>query len=144
MASKRKFWLRHRTMARGRRDGILIAGGGLAGALAALAMARHRPDVPVLIVEEAETFGGTGMRCFSDTELGEDGAGLIGAERLARWPGIYLSFPGMNRNLKLDWSGFGGSDLHRALGETLDPKQYRLGTKIVAVGEGALVLDGGG
>jgi 2-polyprenyl-6-methoxyphenol hydroxylase-like FAD-dependent oxidoreductase len=42
-------------MARGRRDGIVIAGGGLAGSLAALAMARHRPDVPLLIIEEAET-----------------------------------------------------------------------------------------
>jgi lycopene beta-cyclase len=49
----------------------------------------------------------------------------------------------MNRNLRLDWSGFGGADLHRALVETLDPKQYRLGTRIVAVREDALVLDGG-
>jgi lycopene beta-cyclase len=130
-------------MARGRRDGILIAGGGLAGALTALAMARHRPDVPLLIVEEAETFGGAGMRSFSDAELGEDGADLIGAQKVARWPGIYLSFPGMNRNLRLGWSGLGGGDLHRALIETLDAKQYRLGTRIVAVREDALVLDGG-
>jgi len=130
-------------MARGRRDGIVIAGGGLAGALAALAMARHRPDVPLLIVEETETFGGTGIRTFADAELGRDGAGLIGAEAIARWPGIYLSFPGMNRNLRIDWSGFGAVDLHRALVETLDPKQYRLGTRVVAVREDALVLDGG-
>ena len=130
-------------MARGRRDGILIAGGGLAGALAALAMARHRPDVPLLIVEEGETFGGTGFRSFADAELGEAGADLIGAEAILRWPGYYLSFPGMNRNLRLDWSGFGGADLHRALVETLDPKQYRLGTRIVAVREDALVLDDG-
>ncbi|HTU09397.1 MAG TPA: lycopene beta-cyclase CrtY [Allosphingosinicella sp.] len=130
-------------MARGRRDGIVIAGGGLAGALAALAMARHRPDVPLLVIEEAETFGGTGIRTFSDAELGSDGAGLIGAEAIARWPGIYLSFPGMNRNLRIDWSGFGAIDLHRALVETLEPKQYRLGTKVVAVREDALVLDGG-
>ncbi len=130
-------------MARGRRDGIVIAGGGLAGSLAALAMARHRPDVPLLIIEEAETFGGTGVRTFSDAELGGDGAGLIGAEAIARWPGIYLSFPGMNRNLRIEWSGFGAVDLHRALVETLDPKQYRLGTKVVAVREDALVLDGG-
>ena len=34
-------------------------------------------------------------------------------------------------------------DLHRAMVETLDPKQYRLGTKVVAVREDALVLDGG-
>jgi lycopene beta-cyclase len=130
-------------MARGRRDGILIAGGGLAGALAALAMARHRPDVPLLIVEEAETFGGGGVRSFSDAELGEDGAGLIGAGAIARWPGIYLSFPGMNRNLRLNWSGFSGMALHQALVETLDARQYRLGTKIVAVREDAIVLDDG-
>lgn len=130
-------------MARARRDGIVIAGGGLAGALAALAMARHRPDVPLLIIEEAETFGGTGIRTFSAAELGEDGTRLIGAEAVARWPGIYLSFPGLNRNLRLDWAGFGGVDLHRALVEMLDPKQYRLGTRVVAVREDALVLDGG-
>lgn len=130
-------------MARGRRDGIVIAGGGLAGALAALAMARHRPEVPLLIIEEAETFGGTGIRTFSNAELGRDGAGLIGAEAIARWPGIYLSFPGLNRKLRIDWSGFGAVDLHRALVETLDPKQYRLGTRVVAVREDALVLDGG-
>ena len=130
-------------MARGKRDGIVIAGGGLAGAMAALAMARHRPDVPLLIIEEAETFGGTGIRTFSDAELGGAGANLLGAEALARWPGIYLSFPGMNRNLRIDWSGFGAIDLHRALVEVLDPKQYRLGTKVVAVREDALVLDGG-
>lgn len=143
MASPRKFWLGHNVMARGRRDGILIAGGGLAGALAALAMARHRPDVPLLIVEEAETFGGTGMRSFSDAELGADGADLIGAGRLKRWPGIYLSFPGMNRNLRLDWSGFDAMELHRALIEVLDARQYRLGTRIVAVREDAIVLDDG-
>jgi lycopene beta-cyclase len=130
-------------MARGKRDGIVIAGGGLAGALAALAMARHRPDVPLLIIEEAETFGGTGIRTFSNAELGKDGAGLIGAEAIARWPGIYLSFPGMNRNLRIDWSGFGAVDLHQALVDRLDPKQYRLGTKVVAVREDTLVLDGG-
>ena len=61
-------------MARGRRDGILIAGGGLAGCLAALAMARFRPEVPLLIVEERETFGGEGYRLFADAELDEDGA----------------------------------------------------------------------
>jgi lycopene beta-cyclase len=130
-------------MARGRRDGIVIAGGGLAGSLAALAMARHRPDVPLLIIEEAETVGGTGIRTFSGAELGDEGAALIGGEAIARWPGIYLSFPGLNRNLRVDWSGFGAVDLHRALVETLAPKQYRLGTRVVAVREDALVLDGG-
>jgi lycopene beta-cyclase len=130
-------------MARGRRDGIVIAGGGLAGALAALAMARHRPDVPLMIVEEGETFGGQGVRSFTDAELGQDGAELIGPLAVERWPGFYVAFPGFSRNLGIAYAGFGAVDLHRALVETLDPKNYRLGVKVVAVREDALVLDGG-
>jgi lycopene beta-cyclase len=130
-------------MARGRRDGILIAGGGLAGSLAALAMARHRPEVPLLIVEERETFGGEGFRTFTEAELGEDGAALAGALAIDRWPGFYTAFPGFSRKLKADMAGFGPGDIHRAMTQALKPKNYRLGTKVVAVREDSLVLDGG-
>ena len=78
MAEGRPIAVQPAAMARGRRKGILIAGGGLAGSLAALAMARFRPEVPLLIVEERETFGGDGYRTFADAELGQDGAELIG------------------------------------------------------------------
>src|SRR3954470_953646 len=130
-------------MARGRRDGILIAGGGLAGSLAALAMARHRPEVPLLIVEERETFGGEGYRSFSEAELGEGGAALIGPLAIDRWPGFYVAFPGFTRKLRADYGGFGAEEIHRAMVAALAPKQYRLGTKVVAVREDSLVLDGG-
>src|SRR3954470_18368320 len=130
-------------MARGRRDGILIAGGGLAGSLAALAMARHRPEVPLLIVEERETFGGEGYRSFSEAELGEDGAALAGPLAIDRWPGFYVAFPGFSRKLRVEMAGFGAEDIHRAMTQALKPKSYRLGTKVVAVREDALVLDGG-
>ena len=130
-------------MARGRRDGILIAGGGLAGSLAALAMARHRPEVPLLIVEERESFGGEGFRTFTDAELGEEGAALVGPLAIDQWPGFYLALPGASRKLKGEMGGFGPEDLHRAMVQALQPKSYRLGTKVVAVREHALVLDGG-
>jgi lycopene beta-cyclase len=130
-------------MARGRRDGILIAGGGLAGSLAALAMARHQPDMPLLIVEERATFGGDAYRHFADAELGEDGAELIGPLAIDRWPGFYVAFPGFSRKLKAEYGGFGPDDIHRAMIQALQPKQYRLETKVVAVREDALVLDGG-
>jgi len=130
-------------MARGRRDGIVIAGGGLAACMAALAMARLRPDVPLLIVEEAATFGGEGYRTFADAELGQDGAELLGPLAVERWPGFYVAFPGFSRKLKAEWAGLAADGLHRTMVETLDPKQYRLGTKVVAVREDALVLDGG-
>jgi len=130
-------------MARGRRDGILIAGGGLAGSLAALAMARYRPEVPLLIVEERGTFGGEGYRTFSEAEFGQDGAELVGPLAIDRWPGFYVAFPGFSRKLKAEMAGFGPDDIHRAMTQALAPKSYRLGTKVVAVREDALVLDGG-
>jgi lycopene beta-cyclase len=130
-------------MARGRRDGIVIAGGGLAACLAALAMARLRPEVPLLIVEEAERFGGEGYHHFPIEEVGEGGAMLLEPMPLRRWPGFHVVFPGLTRNLKADWAGFAAADLHKLMVETLDPKQYRLGAKVVAVRQDALVLDGG-
>ncbi|MDQ8756715.1 lycopene beta-cyclase CrtY [Sphingosinicella sp. LHD-64] len=130
-------------MPRGKRDGILIAGGGTAGCLAALAMARLRPDVPILIVEERDTFGGSRERLLFDVELATDEAELVAPLAARRWPGFYVAFPGFSRKLKGDLMAFGAAALHRAMIETLQPDQYRLGTKVVAVREDALVLDGG-
>jgi lycopene beta-cyclase len=130
-------------MPRGRRDGILIAGGGTAGCLAALAMARWRPDVPFLIVEERDRFGGSRERLLFDAELGTDEAELVAPLVTQRWPGFYVAFPGSSRKLKGDLSAFGAGALHDAMVATLAPDQYRLGTKVVAVREDALVLDGG-
>ncbi|HST37202.1 MAG TPA: lycopene beta-cyclase CrtY [Allosphingosinicella sp.] len=130
-------------MARGKRNGILIAGGGLAGCLAALALARHRPDVPFLIVEEDETFGGEAYRLFADADLHGDARDLLEPVVTNRWPGFYTVFPGFSRKLKAEQSGFAAADLHAHMMETLTEKQYRLGTRVVAVREDALVLDGG-
>lgn len=130
-------------MARGRRDGILIAGGGLAACLAALALARFRPEVPFLIVEEEETFGGRDYRLFADADLDDDGRDLLSPLIAERWPGFYVAFPGFSRKLKAEQSGFAAEDLHAEMVAALKPDQYRLGIKVVAVREDALVLDGG-
>ncbi len=130
-------------MARGRRQGILIAGGGLAGSLAALAMARLRPDVPLLIVEERDRFGGDCFHHLFTDELDREAQTLLAAIPGHRWPGFYLAFPGLARNLKGTIGGFAPEALHETMVATLRPDQYRLGTRIVAVREDALVLDGG-
>lgn len=130
-------------MARGRREGVLIAGGGVAGCLAALALARHRSDVPVLIVEERDTFGGPGFHHYFEDELDEEGRALVDDLAAARWPGFYVAFDAYSRKLKAPCGGIDGPALHRAMIETLAPNQYRLGVKVVAVREDALVLDGG-
>ena len=93
-------------MARGRRQGVLIAGGGVAGSLAALALARHRPEVPLLIVEERDRFGGDCFHyLFTDEIDGREQALLASIPGLS-WPGFYLAFPGLARKLKGAIGGF--------------------------------------
>jgi lycopene beta-cyclase len=108
-----------------------------------LALVRFRPEINLMIVEEGETFGGKDYRSFPDAEFGQDGAELIGPLAIDRWPGYYVAFPGFSRKLRAEWSGFGAEEIHRALTSALDPRQYRLGTRVVAVREDSLVLDGG-
>jgi len=130
-------------MARGKRQGVLIAGGGTAGCLAALALARFRPDVPLLIVEEKEKFGGDCFQLLYPAEAEGKGQALLAAIDGQGWRGFYLAFPDKMRKLKGAIGGFEPDALHRAMLANLSPDQYRLGTKIVAVREDALVLDGG-
>lgn len=130
-------------MARGKRKGILIAGGGLAGSLAALAMARLRPEVPLLIVEERDRFGGDRFRSVFGKPLGEEGRALIMPLLDHLWPGYFTAFPGESRKIKAAFGGFQPEAVHREVVAALKPDQYRLGTKVVAVRDDALVLDGG-
>ena len=130
-------------MARGKRAGVLIAGGGLAGCLAALALARLRPEVPLMIVEERTRFGGEGFHYLFDAEAEGADPALMEPLVTHRWPGFYAAFPGINRKLKAGMTGFDSETVHQAMLATLRPDQYRLGTRVVAVRSDALELDGG-
>jgi lycopene beta-cyclase len=122
---------------------VLIAGGGVAGCLAALALARLRPDVPLLIVEARDRFGGEGYHHLFQSELDEAERALAAILVERGWPGFYVAFPGLSRKLKASIGGFGPEALHRAMVATLRPDQYRLATRIVAVRPDALELEGG-
>ncbi|HET9354143.1 MAG TPA: lycopene cyclase family protein, partial [Sphingomicrobium sp.] len=84
-------------MVKGKREGLLIAGGGLAGCLAALAMATRRPEVPILLVEEGESFGGNHIWSFFDEDVEEGGRELIAPLVSHRWQGYYVAFPEHSR-----------------------------------------------
>lgn len=130
-------------MATGKRDGLLIAGGGLAGSLAALAMARARPDVPILLVEEGEAFGGEHNLAFFESDIDEPDRWLAEPLIGKRWPGYYLAFPNRTRKVKADLASIAPDTIHKAVLEMLRPDQYRLGARIVAVRENGLILQGG-
>ncbi len=131
-------------MNKGKRDGLLIAGGGVAGSLAAIAIARTRPEIPLLLVEEADRFGGAErLFCFLEEDVDDEAWALLEPLVSTRWPGYYTAFPGQSRKFKAGVAAIRSTDIDRAVREALRPDQYRLGTKAVAVRDNELVLLGG-
>jgi lycopene beta-cyclase len=122
---------------------LLIAGGGVAGSIAALAMAKLRPDVPFLLVGEEAHFGGDRTLFLLDDALGDEEKQLAAPLTAQAWPGHYAAFPGRSRKLGLACRALTPELIDQAVRETLRPDQYRLDSKIVAVRDQSLLLNGG-
>lgn len=130
-------------MMRGRKYALVIAGGGLAGSLAALAMARLRSDVPILLVGEEEKFGGDRTIFLLDDALAPQDRDFVLPLAEARWNGFYTAFPGRSRKLKLACLALSPERIDAAVRETLRPDQYRQSARIVAVRDQSVLLQGG-
>jgi lycopene beta-cyclase len=79
---------------------IMIVGGGLAGGLIALALARLRPDVAMHVLEAGPTLGGNHRWSWFDSDLSDGGRRLLDAFETTRWDDGYdVRFPGFSRTL---------------------------------------------
>lgn len=78
---------------------LLIAGGGLAGGLIALALTARRPEVRLTIVEAGDTLGGNHVWSFFDSDIREEERALIAPLISHHWEGNAVRFPDHARNL---------------------------------------------
>jgi lycopene beta-cyclase len=130
-------------MAKGRNHGLLIAGGGVSASLAALAMARLRPEVPMMLVPEGEGLGGTRTLLLFDEGLSDEERDLVAPLITDTWDAVYTAFPGKSRKLKLTCYAITPERIEAAVREALKPEQIRVEDKIVAVRDTSLLLHGG-
>jgi lycopene beta-cyclase len=130
-------------MARGKNHGLLIAGGGAAAALAALAMARLRPDVPMLLVGETPQAGGGRTLFFLDEQVSEEERDFLAPLIARSWDGFYVAMPGRSRKLMLRCHAVTGGAVDDAVREGLTSERYRPDCRIVAVRDDSLLLHGG-
>jgi lycopene beta-cyclase len=122
---------------------LVIVGGGLAGCLAALALAGRRPDVQFLLVEAGERFGGKHIWSFFDGDVGEDERALLAPMIARRWDDHEVRFPGRKRRLGFGYNSVRSADLDRHVRSALTPDRYRLRAPVASVGEDHVLLDGG-
>jgi lycopene beta-cyclase len=77
---------------------LVIVGGGLAGGLAAIALATRRPDLPVILIEAGATIGGNHLWSFFDSDVAPGHRWLVDPLISHRWTGYDVRFPDYDRN----------------------------------------------
>ncbi|HEX6375653.1 MAG TPA: lycopene cyclase family protein [Allosphingosinicella sp.] len=129
-------------MRRGKNHGLLIAGGGVAGSFAALAMARLRPEAAMALVGEEVRFGGGSAMLVLDAGLSAEARALLGPVATRRWNACYVALPSRSRKLKLACHLVTAEAIHLALGDALPEGRLRT-AKVVAIRDDSLLLPGG-
>ena len=123
--------------------GLVIAGGGLAGSLLALALATRRPDVPLLVIEGGDCFGGDHIWSWFDSDVEPAQRALIEPFTDHHWDGHFVAFPDNVRRLRGGYNSIRSDALDRHVRATLRPEQYLLGERVVEVRPDRVTLEGG-
>jgi lycopene beta-cyclase len=124
------------------RPDLLIVGGGLAGGLVALAMARWRPDVRVELIDGAAHFGGNHVWSYFSSDVAGDAVELLAPITVHRWAGYDIAFPKRSRTLRTGYNSVTSealdTELRRVLGGAArsDTPVARLDQDMVALGSG--------
>jgi len=82
----------------------VIVGGGLQGCLLAHALAWHRPEAAVLLVERGRELCGNHTWSFHETDVAERARGWFDPLVAHRWPGYRVRFPGLSRRVKIPYA----------------------------------------
>ncbi|MEI6641524.1 MAG: lycopene beta-cyclase CrtY [Novosphingobium sp.] len=133
-----------------RRCDIAILGGGLAGGLIALALARYRPDLSLLIVEQDTRLGGNHVWSFFETDADPEATELLRPMLAATWTHYNVHFPRHSRKLHTNYSAMTSERFDAVLREALRPEAILSGQAVkacseteVMLGDGTLVSAGG-
>ena len=109
---------------------LVIAGGGLAGCLTALALAKLRPNVPFVLLEQQDRFGGNHVWSFFDADVAPAHRWLIEPIVARSWDGYDVRFPRRSRTLPTRYNSARSELLDQLVRARLRPEQYRTGVVI--------------
>ncbi|MFM7521737.1 MAG: lycopene beta-cyclase CrtY [Planctomycetota bacterium] len=91
-----------------------IVGGGLQGCLVAHALAWHRPEATVLLVERAAAPCGNHTWSFHETDVAASARGWFDPLVVHRWPGYRVRFPGLSRRVGIPYASLTSDRLRAA------------------------------
>lgn len=130
-------------MERVRQCDLAIVGGGLAGGLIALAIARTRPEARVLIVEGGERLGGNHLWSFFESDIAPQDRPLVVPLVAHDWSGYDIAFPGHRRTLAARYHSVTSERFDAVLRKALPAERILTGRRAIGVGPRAVVLNDG-
>ena len=120
---------------------IAIVGGGLAGGLAALALARRRPDLDVRLIEPGP-IGGNHIWSFFDADIAASDRWLVEPLIRHRWDGYDVAFPDFDRRLPMAYNSITGEALAEAVSAVL-PTDRRIVRAAILLAPQSVTFDDG-
>lgn len=123
---------------------LAVLGGGLAGGLIALAMAAHRPELSVMVIERGEKLGGHHVWSFFASDIAAGGEALVEPLIAARWDDYLVRFPGAaERRLGTPYRSATSARLDAAVRAALPAGRILTGAEVVdAQGRKVVLADG--
>ena len=122
---------------------VAIAGGGLSGCLAALVLARNRPDLEILLIEREPDLGGKHVWSFFDSDVNQRDLWVLEGLPIKRWPMHEVRFPARHRILNIGYNSLSSEGLNAAVRRQLKPDQMLLGRSIERLETDTVYLEGG-
>jgi lycopene beta-cyclase len=91
-----------------------LVGGGLQGCLLAHALASHRPEATVLLLERAAELCGNHTWSFHETDVAAGARSWFDPLVSCRWPGYRVRFPGLSRRVNIPYATITSDRLREA------------------------------
>jgi lycopene beta-cyclase len=122
---------------------VAILGGGLAGSLIALALARKRPDLSLLLIEAGDRIGGEHTWSFFESDVAARDRWLLAPLVCHSWAAHDIAFPRHRRTIPGAYHAIRSSRLEEAVYATLPPQAIRTGARVHTAGPTSVLMQDG-
>lgn len=122
---------------------IAIVGGGLSGALLALALNARRPGLDVRLVEASRVIGGDGLWSFAEADVAPEHRWLVAPAVAHMWRGYRVEGAEYGETLTGGYYALSSERLDAHVRATLPANALMTGRRVAAVTRSSVVLAGG-
>lgn len=122
---------------------LAILGGGLAGGLIALALAKTRPEVRTVLVEQGKTLGGNHIWSYFAEDVEPQNRWLTAPLVTYGWKGYDVAFPGYKRTLDAIYYSIDSRHFDKVIRAALPRQAVITGRKALSANPATAVLDDG-